>query len=121
MSGIKLSLFSQVLALIDQNVVRRLVRQYDTDKYNKGIAKSTHVASMIFMQLAGATSLRDYSNGLRSAIGNLNHLGVTKTPCKSFLGNINHRRTYFGQLHIGDELFEDIFRINARRRQGFVW
>lgn len=71
MSGIKLSLFSQVLALIDQNVVRRLVRQYDTDKYNKGIAKSTHVESVIFMQSVGATSLRDISNGLRSAIGRL--------------------------------------------------
>jgi hypothetical protein len=71
MSGIKLSLFSQVLALIDQNVVRRLVCQYDTDKYSKGINTWMHVLSMIFMQLAAAKTLRDYSNGLRSAIGRL--------------------------------------------------
>lgn len=101
MSGIKVSLFSQVLQLIDRNIFARIVAKHDTDKYNKGITSWTHLVSMVFMQLAGATSLRDISNGLRSATGNLNHLGVTKAPCKSSLSYINAHRSY--------EVFKDLY------------
>jgi len=80
MSGIKASLFSQVLSLINRNVFARIIATHDTDKCSMGIASWTHLVSMVFMQLAGATSLRDISNGLRSATGNLNHLGVTNGP-----------------------------------------
>ena len=56
---------------------------------------------MLFMQLAGATSLRDISNGLRSATGNLNHLGLQRSPCKSSLSYQNKHRTY--------KVFEDLY------------
>jgi len=101
MSGIKISLFSQVLHLIDRNIFSKIVSQHDTDKYNKGITSWTHLVSMLFMQMAGATSLRDISNGLRSATGNLNHLGVSKAPCKSSLSYINAHRSY--------EVFKDLY------------
>jgi len=101
MSGIKITLFSQVLGLIDRKVFARIVATHDTDKYNKGITSWTHLVSMVFMQLAGATSLRDISNGLRSATGNLNHLGVCKAPCKSSLSYINAHRTF--------EVFKDLY------------
>ena len=117
MSSIKLSLFSQLLGIVNRSVVSSAVRKYDTDKYNKGINTWTHFVSMLFMQLAGVTSLRDISNGLRSATGNLNHLGVTKSPCKSSLSYINKHRdyrvfmdTYFGLL---DQLEPSL----ARRRK----
>jgi hypothetical protein len=101
MSSSKISLFAQVLKLIDRQLFGRIVRQYDTDKYNKGITSWTHLISMLFMQLAGATSLRDISNGLRSATGNLNHLGVKIAPCKSSLSYINKVRNY--------EIFMDLY------------
>lgn len=117
MSSIKLSLFSQLLGLVNRSVISSAVRRYDTDKYNKGINTWTHFVSMLFMQLAAVTSLRDISNGLRSATGNLNHLGVTKSPCKSSLSYINKYRdyrvfmdTYFGLL---DQLEPSL----ARRRK----
>lgn len=83
MSRIKVTLLSQVLALIDRSKFNQLVKKLNTDKYTKGINSWTHFVSMFFMQLAGANSLRDICNGLRSATGNLSHLGIQKAPCKS--------------------------------------
>ena len=101
MSIIYVSLFSQVLSLIDRNGFSKIVRQHQTDKYNKGIDSWTHLVAMLFMQMAGATSLRDISNGLRSATGNLNHFGVIKVPCKSSLSYINKHRNF--------EIFKDLY------------
>lgn len=101
MSKSKLSLFSQVLSLIDRSIVVKAVQQYDTDKYSKGINTWTHFVSMIFMQIAELTSLRDISNGLMSATGNLNHLGITKAPRKSSMSYINKHRSF--------EVFQDIY------------
>lgn len=96
-----ISLLSQVLATIDRTRIKKVINLYATDKYSKGINTWTHLVSMLFMHLSGANSLRDISNGLRSATGNLNHLGVTKAPCKSSLSYINKNRTF--------EVFRDIY------------
>lgn len=112
----KLSLFSQVLGLIDRNLFSKIVKKHDSDKYSKGINSWTHLVSMVFMQMAGATSLRDISNGLRSATGNLNHLGVGKAPSKSSLSYINKSRTYevFQELYF--QLLEQLEPSVQRRR-----
>ena len=94
MSSTKITLFSQVLGLIDWKIFNKEVRVHGSDKFNKGIDTWTHMVSMLFMQFANATSLRDISNGLRSATGNLNHLGVKKAPSKSTLSYINKHRDY---------------------------
>ena len=101
MSIIKVSLFSQILSLIDRNKFSKIVKEHNTDKHNKGINSWTHVVSMIFMQLANANSLRDISNGLRSATGNLTHLGIKKSPSKSSMSYINEHRTF--------QIFEDLY------------
>lgn len=101
MSKIKVSLFSQVLQLIDRNLFRSLVRKHDTDKHNKGINSWTHLVSMLFMHMANATSVRDISNGLRSATGDLSHLGVVRSPSKSTISYINAHRSY--------KLFEELY------------
>lgn len=101
MSAIKLTLFSQVLGLIDRTLFQKVVRQYDTDKHHKGINTWTHLVSMLFMQIANAGSLRDISHGLRSATGNLSHLGISKAPCKSSLSYQNKVSNY--------EVFRDLY------------
>ena len=47
---------------------------------------------MLFCQFAKSQSVRDISNGLKSATGNLNHLGIQKAPSKSTISyqNKNH-------------------------------
>jgi hypothetical protein len=47
---------------------------------------------MLFCHFAKSTSVRDISNGLRSATGNLNHLGVRRAPSKSSISYQNERR-----------------------------
>ena len=90
----KISLLGQLLGLIDQFNFKKLVSKYQSDKHSKGINTRTHFVSMLFMQLAGVSSLRDICNGLRSATGDLNHLGVKRAPSKSTLSYINQKRDY---------------------------
>ena len=49
--------------------------------------------SMVFCQFANCVSLREISNGLKSATGNLNHLGITRAPSKSNLSYQNEHRS----------------------------
>jgi len=117
MSSSNLSIFSQVLQLVDRNIFSSIVKKHDTDKHSKGINTWTHFVSMVFMQLAGATSLRDISNGLRSATGNLSHLGVLRAPCKSSLSYLNKERNadVFEELYF--ELLTALEPSLQRRKQ----
>jgi hypothetical protein len=101
MSKVKVTLFSQLLGLIDRDVFKKAVKKYDCDKHSKGINTWTHLVSMVFLHVANATTLRDISNGLKSATGDLVHMGVKRAPCKSSLSYINANRDYrfFEQLY----------------------
>ena len=98
---VNVSLFGQILTQLDRFSFKKIVNSYQSDKHNKGITSWTHFVSMIFCQLANANSLRDISNGLRSAAGNLNHYGVSRAPMKSSLSYINKHRTW--------EIFKDYY------------
>ena len=101
MPRINLSLFAQIMGLIDRGMFSSLVHKRSSDKHSKGISTWTHFVAMLFMQLADATSLRDISNGLRSATGNLNHLGVSQSPSRSSLSYLNKNRSY--------QVFQDLY------------
>jgi len=90
----KVSLFSQIITKLDRNIFRRLVNEKQTDKHQKGYNSWTHLVSMLFCQFAKSQSVRDISNGLRSATGNLNHLGIQKAPSKSTISYQNKHRDW---------------------------
>ncbi len=117
MSIVKVSLFSQVLKQIDSSIFNRLVTKHGCDKFSKGINTWTHFVSMLFMQMSKVDSLRDISNGLRSATGNLSHLGVEKAPSKSSISYINKKRKaiFFEELYF--ELLEQLEPSICRRRK----
>lgn len=101
-----LTLFAQIIGTLCKNSFRELVTRYDSDKHEKGLDSWTHLITMLFCQFSGLNSLRDVTNGLRSCLGNLNHLGVRKAPCKSALSYQNKHREwhlfqdyYFELLH----------------------
>lgn len=98
---VNVSLFGQILIQFDRFSFKKIVAHYQSDKHSKGINSWTHFVAMIFCQLANANSLRDISNGLQSAAGNLNHYGVSRAPKKSSLSYINKHRTW--------ELFRDYY------------
>ncbi len=110
--AVNISLFAQIIQQIDRSNFNSLVKKHDTDKANKGFDSWTHLVSMLFCHFAKSCSVRDISNGLRSATGNLNHLGVQKAPSKSSISYQNARRNsdlfkdfYFALLkHFGQHL-----------------
>lgn len=117
MSRTNISLFSQILAKIDRSICKKVTDKYQTDKHSKGINSWVHLVSMLFMQFSGADSVRDISNGLRSATGNLNHMGVHKAPSKSTISYINKHRDYRFFKDVYLKLLERIEPSLKRQRQ----
>ena len=88
------TLFSQIISKLDRIKFNKLVNEHQTDKHQKGYNSWTQLVSMLFCQFAKSQSVRDISNGLRSATGNLNHLGVEKAPSKSSVSYQNKNRDW---------------------------
>ena len=118
------NLFSQIISRLNRSSFKNIVSEKLTDKHQKGYNSWTHLVSMLFCQFAKSQSVRDISNGLRSATGNLNHLGIQRAPSKSTISYQNkHRdwtlfREYYYRLlsHLGQlSGFKQIrFRIKSR-------
>jgi hypothetical protein len=89
-----ITLFSQIISKLDRVNFSKLVKVKQTDKHQKGYNSWTHLVSMLFCQFAKSQSVRDISNGLRSATGNLNHLGIEKAPSKSTISYQNKHRNW---------------------------
>src|SRR5690554_3641367 len=96
-----ITLFSQIIQKLDRLSFNKIVKERQTDKHSKGFNSWTHLVSMLFCQFAKSQSVRDISNGLRSATGNLNHLGINKAPSKSTISYQNQRRDW--------ELFKEYY------------
>ena len=109
-----ISLFAQVIRLLPRPLIKKLSTEFQVDKHSKHFTGWQHLVSMIFSQFSSCISLREISNGLRSATGNLNHLGICTAPSKSNLSYQNEHRTsdffracyyalldYFGQQGMG--------------------
>lgn len=100
---VNVTLFSQIISKLDSSRFKKLVKSHQTDKHQKGFTSWSHSVSILFCQFANSQSVRDISNGLRSATGNLNHLGMLKSPSKSTLSYQNKNRNW--------ELFRDYYYV----------
>ncbi len=98
---INITLFSQIISKLDTSKFKKLAQLHQSDKHQKGFDSWSHLVSMLFCQFAKSQSVRDISNGLRSATGNLNHLGMLKAPSKSTISYQNKNRSW--------ELFRDYY------------
>lgn len=90
----KVNLFAQIISKLDRSSFKSLVKEKQTDKHQKGYNSWTHLVSMLFCQFAKSQSVRDISNGLKSATGNLNHIGIQKAPSKSTISYQNKKRDW---------------------------
>lgn len=93
--------FNQLLALIPRSTVRRLVRQYDADRYCKRFRTYDHLVTLLFSTLHQCTSLRELITGMQAHSSRLKHLGLTCTPRRTTLADSNSRRPV--------ALFEDLY------------
>ena len=96
-----ITLFSQIISKLDRSKFNKLVKVKQSDKHCKGYTSWTHLVSMLFCQFTKSQSVRDISNGLRSATGNLNHLGIDRAPSKSSISYQNKHRDH--------ELFKEYY------------
>lgn len=96
-----ITLFAQVIGNLPKENIRKIIRSAGTDKHCKGYNTWSQLVSMIFCQFAQCDSVRDISNGLKSATGNLNHLGISRAPSKSTVAYQNANRD--------SSVFRDIF------------
>jgi hypothetical protein len=120
----KINLFSQIISKLDRSSFKSSVAEFGTDKHSKGYNSWTHLISMLFCQFAKSQSVRDISNGLKSATGNLNHLGIQRAPSKSTISYQNKNsdwhlfRDYYYKLlsQLGQQAgFKQIkFRIKSK-------
>ncbi len=89
----KITLFAQVIQELPKELIKSLIKKHCTDRHAKGFNTWSHLVSMIFCQFADCVSLREISNGLQSANGNLRHLGISRAPSKSNLAYQNEKRS----------------------------
>lgn len=96
-----ITLFAQILQKIERNSFKKLVNKHSSNKHCKGNDAWTHFVTMLFCQFSKSNSLNEICQGMRSATGDLNHLGVSKALKKSSLAYINENRSW--------ELFRDVY------------
>ena len=96
-----ITLFAQAIGKLPKENIRKIIRQAKTDKHCKGYNTWSQFISMMFCQFSGCDSVRDISNGLNSANGNLNHLSISRAPSKSTVAYQN--------AHRDSKVFRDIY------------
>lgn len=90
----KVTLSSQILQKVPRDSFNYLVEQFESNKHSKGNDAWSHFVTMLFCQFAKCDSLNDICNGMRSSTGDHNHLGVSKSMCKSSLSYNNEHRDW---------------------------
>lgn len=98
---VKITLFAQIFQKINKDSFNKLVQKFESNKHSKGNDAWSHFVTMVFCQFSKSNSLNDICNGMRSATGDLNHLGVTKAMRRSSLAYNNQHRNW--------ELFQSMY------------
>lgn len=115
-----ITLFSQIIQHLPSHIFRKLVAEYQTDKHSKGITSWTHLVAMLFCQFSNSQSIREITNGLLSATGNLIHFGIyDKAPSRSSLSYINKHRNWhlFRDFYLS--LFDHLQALGQFQRKNF--
>lgn len=95
------SVFSQILKLIPRSEFEQLVRKHGSDDRSKGLSSWSQFVAMTFCQLGRAQSLREIEQGLASAEGRLQQLGVKAAAKRSALSYANAHRPW--------QLYQSVF------------
>ncbi len=94
-------IFTQVLSLIDDSLIRVACKTHKADKFSKKLYFKDHLTTMLYCIFARCTSIREVQAGLELCNGKLNHLDLQKVPARSTLADGNKKRTsdVFGTLY----------------------
>jgi Transposase DDE domain/Domain of unknown function (DUF4372) len=95
------SVFHQILKLVPRGEFQQLVDQHGSDRGSKGFSSWSQFVAMTFCQLGRAQSLREIEQGLASAEGRLQQLGIDSGAKRTTLAYANAHRPW--------QLFQDVF------------
>jgi hypothetical protein len=104
------SVFQQILKLFPRTEFDLMVRKHRAERHSRGFRCWDQFVAMMFCHLGRAQSLREIQQGLASAEGRLQHLGLKESPRRSTLSYANAHRPY--------ELFESLFYALLDRCRG---
>ena len=99
-------IFTQLLALIPDPLLNKLVRKYQTDRYCKTFDSRHHLVTLLFGIINQCTSLREVITGLQVATSKQGHFKLVHDIRRSTFADGNKRRpeAFFG------ELFHELYR-----------
>lgn len=106
----KLTLFSQIVQLIDRSLVNNVISSHKSDKHSKGFPVWSQLMCMLFCHFSNSHSIRDIVHGMCSTTGNLHHIDVRRLPKRSTLSYANVHRNW--------EVFRDIYLALYNRLSG---
>lgn len=106
----KLTLFSQIVQLIDRNLTNKIISVHKSDKHSKGFPVWSQLMCMLFCHFSNSHSIRDIVHGMCSTTGNLHHIDVRRLPKRSTLSYANQHRNW--------EVFRDIYLAMYHRLSG---
>ena len=86
------SVFGQLISLIDDSMIQKAVKKYDSDRYVKHFKCKDHLFSMIFCCLEKCNSLREVSGGMVGLSGKEETVRINHLPKKSTLADANKVR-----------------------------
>jgi hypothetical protein len=95
------SVFGQLISLIDDSMIKKAVKNHDSDRYVKHFKCQDHLFSMVFCCLEKCNSLREVAGGMLGLSGKEETLRINHLPKKSTLADANKGRKV--------EFFEEVY------------
>jgi hypothetical protein len=105
------SVFGQLISLIEDSMVKKAVKKYDSDRYVKHFKCQDHLFSMVFCCLEKCNSLREVAAGMVGLSDKKETVRINNLPKKSTLADANKIRKV--------EFFEEIYN-NLLKKYSFI-
>ena len=106
------SVFGQLISLIDDSIIKKEVKKYESDRYTKRFTTKDHLISMLFCSFSKCTSLREISGAMLGLSGKTSSFQLNHIPKRSTLSDANKRRDVL--------VFENIYHQLLKQYGGFL-
>jgi len=106
------SVFGQLISLIDDSMIKKEVKNCNSDRYTKRFKTKDHLISMLFCSFSKCTSLREISGAMLGLSGKTSSFQLNHIPKRSTLSDANKKRDVL--------VFENIYHQLLKQYGGFL-
>ncbi|MDP4291487.1 MAG: IS4 family transposase [Bacteroidota bacterium] len=103
-------ILNQLIMFLDKGKIKRISKQYESDRYVKKFSTYNHVVVMLFVALEGYHSIREVVLGLLANAHKLSHFGLSYIVRRSTLSEANLRRNSI----VFEEIYKDVYTRNRQ-------